>query len=90
MSYRKKYIISLGLAWSKFMHPFYVLCTLLLHSIVHAAMVTLKSFTDPDLVRRVLWLAVSKGDVDFVKYFVTEQSVDVNGESSPPRVCRAC
>ena len=32
-------------------------------------------------MRLVLELAVSKGNVDFIKYLVTEQSVDVNGES---------
>ena len=31
-------------------------------------------------MRRVLELAVIKGDVDFIKYLVTEHSVDVIGE----------
>ena len=34
-------------------------------------------------MRHVLELAVSEGDVDFIKYLVTKQSVDVNGEHFP-------
>ena len=36
--------------------------------------------TEPDLVTRVLELTICKGDVDFIKYLVTEQGVDVNGK----------
>ena len=36
--------------------------------------------TEPDLVTRVLELTICEGDVDFIKYLVTEQGVDVNGE----------
>ena len=38
-------------------------------------------FTEPDLVTRVLELTICEGDVDFIKYFVSEQGVDVRGES---------
>ena len=34
----------------------------------------------PGLIRGVLELAVCKGDVDFIKYLVIKQGVDVNGE----------
>ena len=37
---------------------------------------------EPGLKKRVLKQAVLEGDVSFVKYLVTEQGVDVNGESS--------
>ena len=37
---------------------------------------------EPGLKKRVLKQAVLEGDVSFVKYIVTEQGVDVNGESS--------
>ena len=37
-------------------------------------------FTEPDLVTRVLELTICEGDVDFIKYLVTEQGVGVNGE----------
>ena len=36
--------------------------------------------TAPGLIRGVLKLAVRKGDVDFIKYLVTKQGVNVNGE----------
>ena len=36
--------------------------------------------TEPDLVTQVLELTICEGDVDFIKYLVTEQGVDVNGE----------
>ena len=34
----------------------------------------------PSLVRGVLDQAIREGDVDFLKYIVTKQGVDVNGE----------
>ena len=34
----------------------------------------------PGLIRGVLELAVCEGDVNFIKYLVTKQGVDVNGE----------
>ena len=37
---------------------------------------------EPGLKKRVLKQAVLEGDVSFVKYLVTEQGMDVNGESS--------
>ena len=37
---------------------------------------------EPGLKKRVLKQAVLEGDVSFVKYLVTEQGVDVDGESS--------
>ena len=40
------------------------------------------TFVEPGLKKRVLKQAVLEGDVSFVKYLVTEQGVDVNGESS--------
>ena len=39
---------------------------------------------DPDLIVQVLELTTRKGDVDFIKYLVTEQGEDVKGK---PFVC---
>ena len=39
-------------------------------------------YIEPGLKKRVLKQAVLESDLSFVKYLVTEQGVDVNGESS--------
>ena len=36
--------------------------------------------TEPESLTRVLELTICEGDVDFIKYLVTEQGVDINGE----------
>ena len=41
--------------------------------------------TVPGLINSVLELAVSEGDMNFIKYLVTKQGVDINGE--PSQVC---
>ena len=35
---------------------------------------------DPDLLRDILWLTVDRCDMEFLKYLVSNHSVDVNGE----------
>ena len=42
------------------------------------------SALDPRLLDQVLELTTKEGDVDFIKYLITEQGVDVKGK---PFVC---
>ena len=35
---------------------------------------------EPELLSGILKLVIDKGDLDFLKYLVSNQSVDVNGE----------
>ena len=36
--------------------------------------------SDPDLLRSTLELTTVRGDVEFLKYLINSQGVDVNGE----------
>ena len=37
-------------------------------------------FLDPDLLRGILWPTLVRCDMEFLKYLVSNHSVDVNGE----------
>ena len=51
------------------------------YTLIKATFSLINFAAEPNLVRRVLELAFREGDVEFIKCLVTEQTVEVHGES---------